>query len=80
MARELNLRMEREGLVKEGDKVDLKEDIANTMSGVVYYYTIKNAIAMSNNVKERVEVLHGTVSKVVSEEGIFTVTVQIDEQ
>jgi len=80
MARELNFRMEREGLVKEGDKVDLKEDIANTMSGIVYYYTIKNAIAMSSNIRERLEALHGTVSKVVSEEGIFTVTVQIDEK
>ena len=33
--------MEREGLVKEGDRVELKEDCASTMSGQMYYYTIK---------------------------------------
>ena len=80
MKRELDFRMEREGLVKEGDKVELKEDIANTMSGVAYYYTIKNAVAMSKNIKERVNVLNGIVSKVVNDGGIFTVTVQIMEE
>jgi hypothetical protein len=79
MERELDFRMEREGLVKEGDKVELKEDIVSTMSGVVYYYTIKNAVAMSKNIKERVHVLSGIVRKVVDDEGIFTVTVKIDE-
>ena len=37
-------KMEREGLVKEGDRVELKEDCASTMSGQMYYYTIKDAI------------------------------------
>ena len=43
--------MEREGLVKEGDRVELKEDCASTLSGQMYYYTIKDAIAMSSNLK-----------------------------
>ena len=78
--RELEFRMERTGLVKEGDKVELKEDVASTMSGVIYYYTIKPAIAMSNNIKERLSSLHGIVKSVVSEEGVYTVTVIIDDE
>ena len=49
MAREMEFRMERDGLIQAGDHVELKEDTANTMAGIMYYYTIKDAIAMSNN-------------------------------
>ena len=52
--------MEREGLVKEGDRVELKEDCASTMSGQMYYYTIKDAIAMSSNLKRPLKKLSGT--------------------
>lgn len=55
--------MEREGLVKEGDRVELKEDCASTMSGQMYYYTIKDAIAMSSNLKRPLKKLSGTVIK-----------------
>lgn len=52
MAREMEFRMERDGLIQAGDHVELKEDTANTMAGIMYYYTIKDAIAMSNNTKK----------------------------
>lgn len=77
--RELEFRMERAGLVKTGDRVDLKEDIANTMAGTMYYYTIKNAVAMSNNITERLNSLSGEVISVVNNDSIYTVTVKIDD-
>ena len=51
MGQMVDFTMEREGLVKPGDRVELKEDRASTMSGMMYYYTIKDAIAMSSNLK-----------------------------
>ena len=77
--RKMDFRMERPGLVKPGDHVDLKEDVANTMAGIMYYYTIREAIAMSNNTKQRLKSLEGTVTDVIEEEGIFTVWVEIPE-
>ena len=77
--RKMDFRMERPGLVKPGDHVDLKEDVANTMAGIMYQYTIREAIAMSNNTKQRLKSLEGTVTDVIEEEGIFTVWVEIPE-
>lgn len=50
MGQMVDFTMEREGLVKPGDRVELKEDRASTMSGMMYYYTIKDAIAMSSKI------------------------------
>lgn len=72
--------MEREGLVKPGDRVELKEDRASTMSGMMYYYTIKDAIAMSSNLKRPLTKLAGTVRKVEQQVSIYMVTVEIDEE
>ena len=77
--RKMDFRMERPGLVKPGDHVELKEDVANTMAGIMYYYTIREAVAMSNITKQRLKCLEGTVSEVLEEEGIFTVWVEIKE-
>lgn len=78
MAREMEFRMERPDLVKEGDHVLLKEDTANTMAGIMYYYTIRESIAMSNNTKEKLTKLEGTVLSVLSDEGIYTVIVEVE--
>ena len=75
MAREMEFRMERAGLVQAGDHVELKEDSVSTMAGVMYYYTIKEAVAMSNNTKERLTCLEGMVQRVEEKEGCWTVTV-----
>lgn len=72
--------MEREGLIKEGDRVELKEDCASTMSGQMYYYTIKDAIAMSSNLKRPLKKLSGTVTKVEPQISIYMVSVEIDEE
>ena len=79
MGQMVDFTMEREGLVKPGDRVELKEDQAITMSGLMYYYTIKPAVAMSSNLKKPLEKLTGTVRKVASQVSIYMVTVEIDE-
>lgn len=71
--------MEREGLVKPGDRVELKEDRASTMSGMMYYYTIKDAVAMSSNLKRPLQSMRGTVKKVEQQVSIYMVTVEIDD-
>lgn len=79
MAREMEFRMERDGLIQAGDHVKLKEDTANTMAGVMYYYTIRDAIAMSNNTKKRLSRLDGTVKSIEASESYWTVTVELEE-
>lgn len=78
MGQMVDFTMEREGLVKPGDRVNLKEDPASTMSGIMYYYTIIPAIAMSSNLKKPLQKLSGTVAKVVQETSVYMVTVEID--
>ena len=79
MAREMEFRMERDGLIQAGDHVELKEDTANTMAGIMYYYTIKDSIAMSNNTKKKLYRLEGTVKSIEASESYWTVTVEIEE-
>ena len=80
MGQMVDFTMEREGLVKPGDRVELKEDRASTMSGMMYYYTIKDAIAVSSNLKRPLTKLAGTVRKVEQQVSIYMVTVEIDEE
>ena len=80
MGQMVDFTMEREGLVKPGDRVELKEDRASTMSGMMYYYTIKDAIAMSSNQKRPLTKLAGTVRRVEQQVSIYMVTVEIDEE
>jgi hypothetical protein len=71
--------MERAGLIQVGDRVSLKEDSSSTMAGIMFYYTIRDAIAMSNNTKKRLTNLEGLVSAIDAKESYWTVTVDIDE-
>ena len=61
--RDLDFRMERPGLVEEGQHVTMTESILKTLSGTMYYYTINDAIAMSNNTPVRLQHLDGIVNK-----------------
>ena len=79
MGQMVDFTMEREGLVKPCDRVSLKEDRASTMSGIMYYYTIRDAIAMSSNLKRPLGKLTGTVRKVDPQVSIYMVTVEIDD-
>lgn len=78
MAKEMEFRMERPGLVQAGDAVTLSESVLKTLSGTMYYYTINDAVAMSNNTPDRLAKLSGTVKEVLEEESVFTVVVTID--
>ena len=80
MGQTVDFTMEREGLVKPGDRVELKEDQASTMAGLMYYYTINPAVAMSSNLKKRLPRLTGTVTKVEPQVSIYMVTVEVDEE
>lgn len=79
MVREMEFRMERAGLIQVGDRVQLKEDSSSTMAGIMYYYTIRDAVAMSNNTKKRLGSLEGTVRTIDEKESYWTVTVDIEE-
>lgn len=80
MGREMEFRMERAGLIQAGDRVSLKEDSLSTMAGIIYYYTIRDAVAMSNNTKKRLSSLEGTVRSVEAKESYWTVIVDVEEQ
>ena len=75
--RDLDFRMERAGLVTEGQHVTMTESILKTLSGTMYYYTINDAIAMSNNTPKRLQHLQGVVKSVTDEGSVYTVTVTI---
>ena len=79
MGREMEFRMERAGLIQVGDRVQLKEDAASTMAGIMFYYTIRDAVAMSNNTKKRLKNLEGTVRAIDAGDSFWTVTVDIEE-
>ena len=79
MSKKMEFRMERAGLIQVGDRVRLKEDTSSTMAGTIYYYTIRDAVAMSNNTKKRLRNLEGTVRSIEAKESYWTVTVEVEE-
>ncbi len=75
--RRMDFKMEREGLVKPGDKVTVSEGVLPSS----WYYTIEPAIAMSANYtnRERLTVREGTVVEVITDESGYTVVAEFDE-
>ena len=77
MAREMVFKMERPGLLKEGDKVTVTEGVLPSN----YYYTIDPSLAMSGNFpfRERMLEREGVVTKVEENARGFYVTAVFDQ-
>ena len=75
--REMEFKMEREGLVKPGDKITVSEGVLPSS----WYYTIEPAVAMSGNYenRERLSVREGVVLKVRTDDSGFTVIAGFEE-
>ena len=75
--REMEFKMERPGLLKEGDQVTVTEGLLPSN----YYYIIDPSLAMSGNVPFRESMLarKGVVTRVVENERGFYVTAQFEE-
>lgn len=75
--REMEFKMERPGLVHEGDDVNVTEGLLPSN----YYYTIDPSLAMSGNVpfRDRLKSKSGKVISVIENERGFYVTVAFDE-
>ena len=75
MKRDIAFRMERPGLLHEGDEVEMTESRLNTLGGTVYYYTIEPALAMSSNIpaSERLTSLRALVREIRFADSVYTV-------
>ena len=75
--RSMEFKMERPGLLKEGDHITVTEGLLPSN----YYYTIDPSLAMSGNVHfpERMLAREGIVTKVIENSRGFYVTAEFDE-
>lgn len=76
--REMEFKMEREGLLHAGDNVTVTEGVLPSN----YYYTINPSLAMSGNYPftERLMAREGTVEAIEQNERGFYVKVVFDEE
>lgn len=75
--REMEFKMERQGLLKEGDRVTVTEGVLPSN----YYYTIDPALAMSGNYpfRERMLAREGIIREILEKERGFYVIAEFDE-
>ena len=75
--REMEFKMEREGLLKVGDRITVTEGVLPSS----YYYTIDPALAMSGNIpfRERMTAKEGTVVDIQDNDRGYYVTVNFEE-
>ena len=75
--RTMEFKMERQGLLKEGDEVTITEGLLPSN----YYYTIDPSLAMSGNIpfRERLKSDKGKVTQIIENERGFYVTVEFEE-
>lgn len=76
--REMEFKMEREGLLKAGDKVTVTEGVLPSN----YYYTICPSLAMSGNYpfSERLTAREGTVEAIEQNDRGYYVKVVFDDK
>ncbi len=75
--RDMEFKMEREGLVTIGQEIEVQEGTLPYS----WYYTIIPAVAMSANYgsRERLKNFHGTVKEIRQDESGYTVVASFDE-
>ncbi len=75
--RNMEFKMERQGLLREGDHVTVTEGLLPSN----YYYTIDPSLAMSGNIpfRERLKSGEGKITQIIENERGFYVTVEFDE-
>ncbi len=75
--REMEFKMEREGLVSPGDRIRVTEGVLPYS----WYYTIEPAVAMSANYtnEERLKSREGRVREIRTDASGFTVIAEFDE-
>lgn len=75
--REMEFKMERQGLLQEGDHITVTEGVLPSN----YYYTIDPALAMSGNYpfRERMLSREGVVTQIIENERGFYVMARFDE-
>ena len=73
----MEFKMERQGLLKEGERVTVTEGVLPSN----YYYTIDPALAMSGNYpfRERMLAREGIVREILEKERGFYVIAEFDE-
>lgn len=77
-SRKMDFKMERENLVKAGDRIHVTEGVLPE----TWYYTIEPAVAMSANfgLRDRLKVFDGTVLEVREDESGYTVVCEFIEE
>ncbi len=75
--REMEFKMEREGLVEKGQEVEISEGKLPSS----YYYTLEPAVAMSANYqfRERLQSTKGIVKEIKETDRGYFVVVEFDE-
>ena len=75
--RQMEFKMERPGLLQEGDDITVTEGVLPSN----YYYTIDPSLAMSPNIpfRERLKARKGRVVKIKENERGFYVTAEFDD-
>lgn len=75
--REMEFKMERQGLLKEGQRITVTEGVLPSN----YYYTIDPSLAMSGNYpfRERMLAREGVVKKIIENERGFYVMAEFEE-
>ena len=75
--RQMDFKMEREGLVQEGDRVNITEGVLPSS----WYYVVEPAVAMSGNYpfRERLRSREGIVKEIKRTPRGFYVVVEFDE-